>query len=405
LCNQPPISLADPQVVHYESPRHQSSSRPPEVSRHHVAVSSAMPHLHNLSILDAAVPTAGLPRPILYSQDLPPSSFHAASPEGQPQSSHVQPLNLQVNPAQPLVSLSPQQRQSPSLMPQSFTSSSHHQEQRSVAPPPGRTHVYKLEGPSFPNLTREDEMQYRMLRMALSNLLDPNETEHFKYHVLLDHLKVDQAKRLALAFSYASDPYTKAIKALDERYGQPMQLALKELRNIMDLPPIRVGDGHALDNFSLRVQALVGLLNTMEDQGQAELLCGSHVDRLLEKLPAEHSSRFKRHVYRNQGTMKYDLHIFSSWVQTEAQCQIRKEVSVSSFNQRPPRRSIPALTTILHGANKPSDDMPFSGPIPRSRATCAYCSSLEHHVSKCPAFIAMTKDQKVNWIKEKKRCW
>ena len=195
VCNQPPIYLADPQAVHYESPPHQSSSRPPDVSRHPVAVSSAMPHLPELSILDAAVPTAGLPRPILYSQDMPPSSFHAASPEGQPQRPHVQPSNRQVNPSQPLVSLSSQQRQSPSLMPQTFTSSSH-KEQRSVAPPPGRTHVYKLEGPSFPNLTREDEMQYRTLRMALSNLLDPNETEHFKYHVLLDHLKVDQAKLL-----------------------------------------------------------------------------------------------------------------------------------------------------------------------------------------------------------------
>lgn len=107
-------------------------------------------------------------------------------------------------------------------------------------------------------------MQYRMLRMVLNNLLDPSESEHFKYHVLLDHLKVDQAKQLALAFSYALNPYTQAIKALDERNGQPRQLALKELRNIMDLPPITVGDGHALDNFALRVQALVGLLGTME---------------------------------------------------------------------------------------------------------------------------------------------
>lgn len=39
----------------------------------------------------------------------------------------------------------------------------------------------------------------------------------------------------------------------------------------MDLPPIRAGEGHALDNFALHVQALVGLLGTMEDQGEAEL--------------------------------------------------------------------------------------------------------------------------------------
>lgn len=75
-----------------------------------------------------------------------------------------------------------------------------------LAPPLGRLHPYsKIEGPSFPDLTREDESQYMMLKMALSNLLDPGESEQYKYHILLDHLKVDQAKRLALAYVYAQD--------------------------------------------------------------------------------------------------------------------------------------------------------------------------------------------------------
>ncbi len=52
----------------------------------------------------------------------------------------------------------------------------------------------RVEGPSFPDLTREDESQYLMLKMALSNLLDPGESEQYKYHILLDHLKVDQAR-------------------------------------------------------------------------------------------------------------------------------------------------------------------------------------------------------------------
>ncbi len=161
-------------------------------------------------------------------------------------------------------------------------------------------------------ILQEDEMQYRMLRMALSNLLDPNESEHFKYHVLLDHLKVDQAKRLGPAFSFAPDPYTQAINALDERYGQPRQLALKELKNVLDLPSIRAGNGYALDNFALHVQAPAGLLSSMEDQGGAEFLCGSHVKRLLEKLPAERSSCFKRHVYRNEAPAERPVSSFQT---------------------------------------------------------------------------------------------
>lgn len=97
------------------------------------------------------------------------------------------------------------------------------------------------------------------------------------------------------------------MNAMDKR-----QLALKALRNILELPPIRVGDGHTLDNFALCVQALVGLLSTMDDQGHSVQHCGSHVDRLLEKLPAEHFSHFQRHIYREQGGMKYDLP-FLNW--------------------------------------------------------------------------------------------
>lgn len=52
--------------------------------------------------------------------------------------------------------------------------------------------------------------------------------------------------------------------------------------------------------------------------------------------------------------MKYDFLVLSSWLQTEARCQCRKEIAISSSNQqRQPHKSLPALTTILHGANKP----------------------------------------------------
>ncbi|KAL3977711.1 MFS transporter (organic anion transporter) [Sarotherodon galilaeus] len=389
----------------------QSPSQPPQVSHHSGAVPAASPPFPNSTILDAAVPSSGLPRPVFPTPDETPFNFLATPLQGPHQISCVQPaVPLDEDPAQPLICI-PEPRQHPPVKQQPATSDGLHAQKPSVPitassghPVSTRTHVYKLEGPSFPDLTSEDEIQYRLLRMALTNLLDPHETEHFKYHVLLDHLKVDQAKRLALAFSYAPDPYTQAIKALDERYGQPRQLALKELRNILELPPIRAGDGRTLDNFALRVQALVGLLSTMGDQGQTELNCGSHVDRLLEKLPAEHSSRFKRHIYREQGDMMYDLPLFSSWLQMECKCQPRKDSRVSSNQPRPARKYTSPLTTILHGTN-PSDPVQAAQPIIMTKARCAYCCAPEHHISKCPEFINKTKDEKINWIKRNKRCW
>lgn len=92
---------------------------------------------------------------------------------------------------------------------------------------------------------------------------------------------MDQAKRLALAYVHTPQPFTQAIQALDEHYGQPRQLALKELCAILDMPALRSGDGQALDQFSLHIQALVGLLQSMSRDGLSELTCGSHVERLL----------------------------------------------------------------------------------------------------------------------------
>lgn len=45
--------------------------------------------------------------------------------------------------------------------------------------------------PSFPYLIRDDPRQFSLLKMALTNILPHDESEQFKYHVLLDHLKLD----------------------------------------------------------------------------------------------------------------------------------------------------------------------------------------------------------------------
>lgn len=47
-------------------------------------------------------------------------------------------------------------------------------------------------------------LKFATLQLALTNLLSPHESEHYKYHILLDHLKFPPARNLALA--YANDP-------------------------------------------------------------------------------------------------------------------------------------------------------------------------------------------------------
>ncbi len=187
----------------------------------------------------------------------------------------------------------------------------------------------------------------------------------------------------------------------------------------MEMPAIRIGDGRGLDQFSLRVQALVGLLQSMGSEGLAELTCGSHVERLLEKLPHEQFCQFKRCMSLSRsGPLSYNLLDFSNWLQQEARCQPRRERTPQPVRLRPPPPHLLKSTTILHGAKTASHmtsskarvaPLKVSQSLPNTSSegcpVCAYCNSTEHHVSKCGDFLQLTKDQRTNWITEQRRCW
>ena len=191
------------------------------------------------------------------------------------------------------------------------------------------------------------------------------------------------------------------------------------------MPAIRVGDGRALDQFALRVQALVGLLQSMGSEGFSELTCGSHVERLLEKLPNDQFSQFSQSLTQS-GPLTYNLLDFSNWLRQEAYCQPRRDRLPQPARPRPPQP--PHLykgTAVLHRAkNTPLVNSPKAQPAPPKPSqpphkvsqpppntlseccpVCAYCNSTSHHVSKCDGFLQLTDEQRSSWIKEQKRCW
>uniref|UniRef100_A0AAV2LK59 Uncharacterized protein n=1 Tax=Knipowitschia caucasica TaxID=637954 RepID=A0AAV2LK59_KNICA len=86
-------------------------------------------------------------------------------------------------------------------------------------------------------------------------------------------------------YEYHPQPYTTALKALQDKYGQPRQLVQSELGTILSMPAFKPGDFAAFDSFALAVQSLVGMLRSLEGHNSYELMCGSHVDRLLSKMP------------------------------------------------------------------------------------------------------------------------
>lgn len=188
--------------------------------------------------------------------------------------------------------------------------------------------AYGIPQPKLPVFESGNESDFALLKLALDNLLTNHShlSEQYKYHVLLSHLKLPSAQQLAKAYMYHPRPYSAALQALQDKYGQPRQLVQSELGTIMSTPPIRMGDANAFDSFALSVQALVGMLRTLEGQNGYELMCGSHVDCLLSKLPSAYRDGFveyclSRGILQTGTDKTYTLPDLASWLETKSQAK------------------------------------------------------------------------------------
>lgn len=146
--------------------------------------------------------------------------------------------------------------------------------------------IYRGPSPTIPKFSNPDPSEFARLRIALENLLPVNATELFHYQILLDHLKLEEARLIADAYLNFSTPYTDTIAALGDKFGQPHQLALRKIASVLEAPEVKHGDTASFQKFSLQIQSLVGLLQTLGPAGEIELHCGSHLARLLSKLSA-----------------------------------------------------------------------------------------------------------------------
>ncbi|KAL4008256.1 hypothetical protein ACER0C_002108 [Sarotherodon galilaeus] len=187
---------------------------------------------------------------------------------------------------------------------------------------------YGIPKPALPSFTSGKESDFALLKMALDSLLGSHThlTEQFKYQILLEQLKLPSAYKLAQAYMHDPLPYTTTLQTLQDKYGQPRQLVQSELGSILNSPQIRVGDPEAFDNFALDVQALVGMLRSLEGENGYELRCGSHVDKLLSKLPASYRDGFieynlSRGILRTGTDKTYTLPDFSAWLQVKSQAK------------------------------------------------------------------------------------
>lgn len=117
----------------------------------------------------------------------------------------------------------------------------------------------------------KDPSEFTRLKIALDNILPSDATELFKYQVIMDYLKIEEARLVADSFLNSPFPLSDTMVALNERYGQPHKLTLKKIASAMDSVDVWRGDIEAFERFVLQIRSLVRLLNTLGPEGEAEL--------------------------------------------------------------------------------------------------------------------------------------
>ncbi|XP_028301819.1 uncharacterized protein LOC114462917 [Gouania willdenowi] len=285
--------------------------------------------------------------------------------------------------------------------------------------------IYGVPKPKIPDFTTDSEREFANLKLALDNLLEPYPelTEKYKYHVLLEHLKLPEAQMIGQSCRHAPFPYTAAMQALQLQYGQPHQLAQSEIAAILTTPDVKSGDARTFQSFALRVHLLVSMLLSLEGPQGMELNCCSHVDRLLSKLPKYHRDGFIEYL-QIQGKLNttslnpYNLQDLNSWLQGKAQQQrlsnrlvqrYQLEKPASNEKEKIPYRGKSQSVAVYHGAeptqsNTPNKPTSFGGKKP-FKVHCLFCDSKEHYISRCPSIKVKSTTELDRWITEGKRCW
>lgn len=102
--------------------------------------------------------------------------------------------------------------------------------------------------------------------MSLENLLPRDASELLKYQVLVDHLQLEEARLIADAYLNSASPFSDTMAALNDKYGQSHQIALKRIAAVMDAPEVRRNDTAAFERFALQIQSLVSVLGVMRSK-------------------------------------------------------------------------------------------------------------------------------------------
>lgn len=180
--------------------------------------------------------------------------------------------------------------------------------------------TYHCLTPRIPPLTSSDPRQFMRMKIALDNELPEDATERFKFQILTNHLKCEEALLVADSFISSTQPYTEAMKMLTNMYGQPDRIIIQQIRALVDGPDIQTGDKHAFLIFVLRVKSIVEMWKQQRNRGHYELNSCSQASLLVNKLPEDLQNSFNRFTEKQKITLPTLLHL-AEWLNNEIRVQ------------------------------------------------------------------------------------
>lgn len=121
--------------------------------------------------------------------------------------------------------------------------------------------VYRGPNPTLLAFTKGDPREFARLQVALENLLPEDAIERFKYQILVAHLQYETALLIADLYINSPQPYADTMASLTKHYGQPHQLALRKIEDLLYTPNIACCHTGRFKRFTLKVRALVGMLD------------------------------------------------------------------------------------------------------------------------------------------------
>lgn len=188
-----------------------------------------------------------------------------------------------------------------------------------------------------------------------------------------------------------------------KQYGQPHKLALQRIAD--GWPNIASDDIKAFRQFALRVRSLVSLLEQLGRKGEVELECGSHISRLLGKLP--HDLRSSSAVTSTRTRHPFPLCLI--WLEFEIQVQEDNTKFTSSSRKEPlaksrdPRKELKhaiQMTAVLLGKETKLPGAQSKAPAIKDKVKmyCPYCDNENHMLNNCANFQQLRHEQKESWV-------